>query len=396
MRQLLLPYIIASFLSWAVSAHAQSQCIADAQDWSETALKRSLSAPLGLPPVLHPHDNPPSVAKIELGRKLFFDRRLSINHTMSCAMCHVPEQGFTNWELSTAIGVEGRSLKRNSPSILNVGHLNVLFHDGRDHALETQFIGPLTAQNEMANPSAGYVVALLKQLPDYAQMFEDAFDAQASLDRIGMALGAYQRSVLAGNSPFDQWYFGGDEAAVSADVKRGFQIFTGKGNCSACHLIGDDHALFTDERFHDTGYGQMREAERQNPPTSIPVQVAPGVVHEMDFSKIHSVSAKREADLGRYEVTEDPADRWRFRTPSLRNLTVTPPYMHDGHFSTLSEVIEFYDQGGPGLPGQDPRIRPLKLTGVERTDLKAFLQSLTSSDLSCLIDEARVEQRDNY
>ncbi|WP_208996493.1 cytochrome-c peroxidase [Pseudovibrio ascidiaceicola] len=359
-------------------------------------MKRSLSAPLGLPPVLHPHDNPPSVAKIELGRKLFFDRRLSINHTMSCAMCHVPEQGFTNWELSTAIGVEGRSLKRNSPSILNVGHLNVLFHDGRDHALETQFIGPLTAQNEMANPSAGYVVALLKQLPDYAQMFEDAFDAQASLDRIGMALGAYQRSVLAGNSPFDQWYFGGDEAAVSADVKRGFQIFTGKGNCSACHLIGDDHALFTDERFHDTGYGQMREAERQNPPTSIPVQVAPGVVHEMDFSKIHSVSAKREADLGRYEVTEDPADRWRFRTPSLRNLTVTPPYMHDGHFSTLSEVIEFYDQGGPGLPGQDPRIRPLKLTGVERTDLKAFLQSLTSSDLSCLIDEARVEQRDNY
>ncbi|WP_208989608.1 cytochrome c peroxidase [Pseudovibrio sp. POLY-S9] len=357
---------------------------------------RSLSTPLGLPPVPHPHDNPPSVAKIELGRKLFFDRRLSINRTMSCAMCHVPEQGFTNWELSTAIGVEGRSLKRNSPSILNVGYLDVLFHDGRDHALETQFIGPLTARNEMANPSAGRVVALLKELADYAQMFEDAFEAQASLDRIGMALGAYQRTILAGNSPFDQWYFGGDETAVGADVKRGFQVFNGKAGCSACHLIEDDHTLFTDELFHDTGYGQMREEKRQNPPASIPVQVAPGVVHQMEFSKIQSVSAEREADLGRYEVTEDPVDRWRFRTPSLRNLTVTPPYMHDGHLSTISQVIEFYDQGGSQLSGQDPRIRPLGLTGAEKQDLEAFLQSLTSPDLDCLISEARVLPPDNH
>ncbi|SDQ31481.1 cytochrome c peroxidase [Pseudovibrio sp. Tun.PSC04-5.I4] len=396
MRHWFLICLIGSLFSQAVGAHAQSHCIADPENWSETALKRSLSAPLGLPPVPHPHDNPPSVGKIKLGRKLFFDRRLSINHTMSCAMCHVPEQGFTNWELSTAIGVEGRSLKRNSPSILNVAHLNVLFHDGRDHALETQFIGPLTARNEMANPSAGHVVALLNNLPDYAQMFENAFQAQASLDRIGMALGAYQRSILAGNSPFDQWYFGGDETAVIADVKRGFQIFTGKGSCSACHLIGDDHALFTDELFHDTGYGQMREGERQNPPTSIPVQVAPGVVHQMDFSKIRSVSAKREADLGRYEVTEDPADRWKFRTPSLRNLTVTPPYMHDGHFSTLSEVIEFYDQGGSQMLGQDPRIRPLGLTRVEKQDLEAFLQSLMSPDLDCLESEARVLPPDSH
>ncbi|KZK78727.1 Cytochrome c551 peroxidase precursor [Pseudovibrio sp. W64] len=396
MRQWFLTCLIGSLLCWTDGAHAQSHCIADPENWSVVALKRSLSTPLGLPPVPHPHDNPPSVAKIELGRKLFFDRRLSINRTMSCAMCHVPEQGFTNWELSTAIGVEGRSLKRNSPSILNVGYLNVLFHDGRDHALETQFIGPLTARNEMANPSAGYVVALLRELADYAQMFEDAFEAQASLDRIGMALGAYQRTILAGNSPFDQWYFGGDETAVSADVKRGFQVFNGKAGCSACHLIEDDHALFTDELFHDTGYGQMREEKRQNPPTSIPVQVAPGVVHQMEFSKIRSVSAEREADLGRYEVTEDPVDRWRFRTPSLRNLTVTPPYMHDGHLSSISQVIEFYDQGGSQLSGQDPRIRPLGLTGAEKQDLEAFLQSLTSPDLDCLISEARVLPPDNH
>lgn len=396
MRQWFLTCLIGSLMCWADGAHAQSHCIADSGNWSEVALKRSLSTPLGLPPVPHPHDNPPSVAKVELGRKLFFDRRLSINRTMSCAMCHVPEQGFTNWELSTAIGVEGRSLKRNSPSILNAGYLNVLFHDGREHALETQFIGPLTARNEMANPSAGHVVALLKNLADYAQMFEDAFEAQASLDRIGMALGAYQRSVLAGNSPFDQWYFGGDETAVSADVKHGFQVFNGKAGCSDCHLIEDDYALFTDELFHDTGYGQMREEKRQNPPTSIPVQVAPGVVHQMEFSKIRSVSAEREADLGRYEVTEDPVDRWRFRTPSLRNLTVTPPYMHDGHLNTISQVIEFYDQGGSQLSDQDPRIRPLGLTGAEKQELEAFLQSLTSPDLDCLISEARVLPPDNH
>ncbi|SFT39445.1 cytochrome c peroxidase [Pseudovibrio denitrificans] len=388
--------IMLGFLISLGNTAAQPSCEVDPESWSKAALQRSLSTPLGLPPIPHPADNPPTRAKIELGRKLFFDRRLSINRTMSCAMCHVPEQGFTNWELSTAIGVEGRSIKRNSPSILNVGYLSTLFHDGRDPSLETQFIGPLTARNEMANPSAGHVVSLLNSLLEYKPLFEDAFGAHASLDRIGMALGAYQRSVMAGNSPFDQWHFGGNEAAVSDAAKRGYEIFTGKGGCSGCHLIEEEYALFTDDQFHDTGYGQMRENERQNPPSSIPVQVAPGVVHQMDFSKVLSVSIKREADLGRYEVTEVPLDRWKFRTPTLRNLTVTPPYMHDGHFSTLTEVIRFYDQGGSGLPGQDPRIHPLKLTGTERTDLETFLRSLTSPDLDCLTAEARVEQPDNY
>ncbi|QUS57709.1 cytochrome-c peroxidase [Pseudovibrio brasiliensis] len=396
MRRYSLSCIMLVFLISLSNATAKPSCEIDPESWSEAALQRSLSTPLGLPSIPHPADNPPTRAKIELGRKLFFDRRLSINRTMSCAMCHVPEQGFTNWELSTAIGVEGRSIKRNSPSILNVGYLSALFHDGRDPSLETQFISPLTARNEMANPSAGNVVSLLNSLPEYTPLFDAAFGAHASLDRIGMALGAYQRSVIAGNSPFDQWHYGGNEAAVSNAAKRGFEIFTGKGGCSGCHLIEEDYALFTDEQFHDTGYGQMRENERQNPPSSIPVQVAPGVVHQMDFSKVLSVSAKREADLGRYEVTEVPSDRWKFRTPTLRNLTITPPYMHDGHFSTLTDVVRFYDQGGSGLPGQDPRIHPLKLTGTERMDLEAFLRSLTSPDLDCLTTEARVEQPDNY
>ena len=387
--------------AWADNAYtipetiSPETCAANEDTWAETALRRSAEAPLGLPPMPVPADNPPTAEKIELGRKLFFDRRLSINGTMSCAMCHVPEQGFANWELSTAVGVEGRSVKRNSPSLINVGYLNPLFHDGRDSTLETQFVGPLVARNEMANPSIGIVVDLLKGLPEYQEKFRAAFGAQPSIDRIGMALAAYQRTLVVGDTPFDRWYFGGEAAALPDAAKRGFEIFRGKGNCAACHQIEDSFALFTDQGFHNTGYGQMREDQRQNPPPTVRVQVAPGVVHDVDFSKVAAVSAPREADLGRYEVTENPADRWLFRTPTLRNLTVSAPYMHDGHLESLEDVVDFYDGGGGRAMGQDPGIAPLFLSEDEKRDLVAFLESLTSPGLDCLVGEARVHPPDN-
>ncbi len=311
-------------------------------------------------------------------------------------MCHVPEQGFTNWELSTAVGVEGRSTKVNAPTLFNIGYLSPLFHDGRDPALETQFVAPLVAHNEMANPSIGRVIAQINALPDYQRLLDQAFDNPASLDRIGQALAAYQRSILAANSPFDQWYYGGQDGALDGSAKRGFALFTGKADCASCHSLDKDSALFTDQEFHDTGYGQWRETARQNPPKTYPVQVAPGVVHQLDFARIKSVSAGREADLGRYEVTEKPEDRWKFRTPSLRNVALTPPYMHDGHFSTLAEVIGFYNQGGAMVAGQDPRIRPLGLTAQDLKDIEAFLQSLTSPDIACLVSEARISPPDNH
>ncbi len=371
-------------------------CKEDGEKWTENALQRSLIPPLGLPPVPHPVDNPPTAEKIELGRKLFFDRRLSINRTMSCAMCHVPEQAFVNWELATAVGVEGRSVKRNSPTVINVGYLDVLFHDGRDFSLETQFIAPMVAANEMANPSIGWVVSQLNRDSDYQALFDAAFAAPASLDRIGQALGTYQRSLTAGNSRFDQWYYGGDEIALSAVEKRGFALFTGDAGCASCHLIGEESALFTDTQFYDIGYGRLREDIRQNPPKTVPVQVAPGVIHQVDFARVKSVSATREADLGRYEVTEKTDDRWKFRTPSLRNVGVTPPYMHDGAFTTLSDVLNFYNTGGPNHPDQDPRIRPLGLGERELAELEAFLNSLTSSGLDCLVAEARSHPTDNH
>lgn len=364
-------------------------------NWAQKALSRSTEPQLGLPPMVHPEDNPPTLEKIELGRELFFDRRLSINGTMSCAMCHVPEQGFTTWELQRAVGVEGRSGKRNAPSLLNVGFLDPLFHDGRDPSLETQFIAPMVARNEMANPSVGWVVSFLNENQDYLDHFDAAFGAKASLDRIGQALAAYQRSLIAGNSPFDHWYFAGKAEAVQDDVKRGFDLFQGKANCAACHVVADEFSLFTDQSLHDTGYGFMREQRRQQPPKSVKVRLAPEVFVDVDFARVKSVSAPLEADLGRYEVTEDPADRWKFRTPNLRNIAKTGPYMHDGALNTLRAVLEFYNMGGPGHPEQSPLIAPLGLSEANIDDLEAFLNSLTSPDLDCLAAEARSQPPKN-
>ncbi len=371
-------------------------CDESAEGWEERAYARSINGVLGLPNIDHPIDNQPSLAKIRLGRKLFFDRRLSINKTMSCAMCHVPEQAFTNWELQTAVGVEGRSLKRNSPSLLNVGFYKVLFHDGRDKMLETQFVSPLIARNEMANPSVGLVIDLLQNLADYKNYFHQAFGGQASLDRVGMALGAYQRSLVAGNTLFDHWYYNKKDSALTESQKRGFKLFTGKANCGSCHLINDKHALFTDNLFHDTGYGWMRERKRQYPNEKVLVQVTPDLSFEISHAKVMSVGLPVEADLGRYEVTEKPEDRWKFRTSSLRNIAVTMPYMHDGGLPSLAEVINFYDSGGPGHPLQDKRIQPLNLSKKERDDLENFLESLTSLNLSCLVAEGRSHDPDNH
>lgn len=392
----------AAFLPIGLKADERSgdrsivSCASDREGWAARALERSTGPVLGLPPVSHPSDNPPTAAKIALGRKLYFDRRLSINRTMSCAMCHVPEQAFASRELRTAVGVEGRSTKRNTPTAINTAFLDTLFHDGRETSLETQFIAPMVARNEMANPSIGLVIAKLRQSPDYGEMFEAAFGAPASIDRVGQALAAYQRTLISGNSPFDRWYYGGEKDALDREARRGFELFTGEAGCSSCHEIGDDWALFTDQQFHDTGYGYMREQERQHPPARTRVQVAPGVFHDVDFAKVIAVGRPRIADIGRYEVTEDPADRWKFRTAPLRNVALTPPYMHDGALGTLEKVVAFYDSGGPGNETQDPRVRPLGLTAADRDALVAFLNSLTSDNLPCLIAEARVAAPDNH
>jgi len=367
------------------------------EDWAERALARSLTPPLGLPVQSHPADNPPTSEKIALGRKLFFDRRLSLNGTMSCAMCHIPEQDFTNVEIATAVGLEGRSGRRNAPSLINVGYMRHLFHDGRETALETQYLAPLTAHNEMANPSVGHVVTLIAGLDDYRPLFQAVFGAGPSVDRIGQALGAYQRTLVAGDSRFDRWRYGGEADALSASEQRGFALFSGKAGCISCHPAGDDTALFTDQGLHDIGYGFEREQLRQGRlGGTVPVEVAPGVRHDVPRAIIDAVSLPAMPDVGRYEVTQDPADRWVFRTPSLRNVAVTRPYMHDGGITSLDAVVAFYNRGGAPHEGQDPRIRPLGLTEPEIRDLVGFLTTLTSAGRDRLVEDARVAPPDNW
>lgn len=343
---------------------------------------------LGLPPINVPADNPLTADKIRLGRKLFFDRRLSLNQTLSCAMCHVPEQGFTHNEIATAVGLEGRTVRRNSPTMYNVGFLKKLFHDGRDDRLEHQIWQPLLARNEMANPSVSAVVNKLRELPDYAALFENAFDGEpANISTIGKAIATYERTLISGNSAFDKWYFAKDEDALSESAQRGFAIFSGRGRCSACHLVHSDHALFTDNKMHNTGVGYGRSI-RKFDPQSQRILLAPGVFIDVDPKAVSDSSEKPPGDLGLYEVTQDPSDRWKYRTPTLRNISLTGPYMHDGSLRTLRSVVDFYDRGGIENELRDPLIQPLNLTEQEKNDLVSFLDSLTGDSVERLISDA--------
>ena len=344
------------------------------------------SPPLGLPPMAVPEENPPTRAKIELGKKLFFDRRLSFNRTLSCAMCHIPEQGFTQNELRTPVGVEGRFVGRNAPSLYNVGYRRHLFHDGRENSLENQIWQPLLKTNEMANPSVGFVLATVREAADYNGLFEKAFGRGPTMESLGRALASYQRTLVSAGSPFDRWYFGRDEQAMGERARRGFALFMSSG-CSGCHTIGTDHALFTDDGFHDTGIGYARA---MLPDTTGPstVRLAPGV----EVVPAVNLAMPVANDLGRYEATGRAQDRWLYLTPSLRNVALSAPYMHDGSFPDIASVLRFYNSGAVPHPGLDPRLRRLGLTPEQLLDLESFLLALTGDNTQQLARDGRLAE----
>ena len=341
---------------------------------------------LGLPPLPATPNNQPDARGISLGRKLFFDRRLSRNQTLSCAMCHIPEQGFTNNELARPIGFEGRAIKRNAPTILNVAYYEALFADARESKLEQQVWSPLLATNEMNNPSVGFVIDTITSNADYDQLFEQAFGAGPNMLNVGMALAQYQRTLIAADSPFDRWYFGKQEDALDALAKKGFGLFAGKARCTTCHTVSDKVALFTDNLLHNTGVGYADSMHSHSPTVS--VQLAPGLTAELDRDVVASVGQDKPNDLGRYEVTLKPEDRWKYRTPSLRNVALTAPYMHDGKFQTLLDVVAFYNQGGQENKLLSPLIRTLDLSAAEQLAIVAFLNALTGSNVEILVADA--------
>lgn len=336
-----------------------------------------------------PATSAPEPREVALGKRLFLDRRLSANGTLSCAMCHIPEQGFAQNQLATPVGFKGRAVKRNSPTLLNVIYRKVLFHDGREFTLANQVWSPLLSAREMGNVSIGAVINRLQGLDDYAAAFEAVFDEGISITTIGTALAAYESSLIAAGSPFDEWRFGNKTSAVTADVKQGFTLFIRHG-CGNCHTVGERFAQFTDDKFHNTGIGfersmnSPRETQLIRLSETVTVKTSP------------SFPAESLNDLGRYEMTGISSDKWKYRTPTLRNVALTAPYMHDGSISSLGEVIAFYMKGGINNEGLDARILPFTLDKKEIKQLLSFLESLTSPHVEALVDDARNAEIGDY
>ena len=300
-----------------------------------------------LPPMPAPKDNPQSEAKAALGKQLAFDIRLSKNDSMSCANCHLPATGGAG-PTPRAFG-HGGELGRWAPSWNNAGYYTSLFWDGRAASLEEQtgalpgHMGPITAPGEMG-ATMDEVVAKLNAVPAYKKQFNAVFGGDATPETVAKAIAAFERTLVARKSPF-QRYVGGDSKAISASAQRGFELFRGKALCTTCHVP----PLLTDNLFHNIGTPQV------------------GPLADDD---------------GRFAVTKDEADKGKFKTPSLYNSASFAYFMHDGAFSKMSQVIEHYNKGGdPKDKNQDPIIMPLKLDDKEKSDLAAFLETLTDKSL---------------
>lgn len=286
--------------------------------------------------------NPMTPEKVALGRMLFFDPRLSGSGVISCASCHNPALGWSD-ALPKGLGHMGGRLGRHTPTIVDVAWGEPYFWDGRAETLEDQAKGPLTSAKEM-NMSAADAVNRLKSIEGYVTAFNRAFPGQdVSLDTLADAIACYERTVVSGSAPFDKWVQG-DDQAVSAAAKRGFILFNGKANCAVCHAGW----RMTDDGFHDIGLAGTDRGR---------AAVAPGIV-QLEHA---------------------------FKTPTLRNINQRAPYMHDGSLPTLAAVIDHYDNGSEQRPSLDTQIHRLGLTAGEKTDLLAFLDSLTSVDPPAVI-----------
>ncbi|MDA0833849.1 MAG: c-type cytochrome [Planctomycetota bacterium] len=289
--------------------------------------------PAGLDPVKHPEGNQSTPEKIALGKQLYFDGRLSRDDKVSCASCHDPKKGWSNGE-QFATGVEGKMGGRNSPTVLNSAYNKLQFWDGRAGSLEEQALGPIQNPIEM-NMTLPEVVEKLNAIEGYKNQFQKIFGTDVTPEGIAQSIAAYERTVLSGDAPFDK-FKAGDTAALSESAQRGMKLFFGRASCSACHA----GANFTDNSFHNVGVG-------------------------MD---------KPEPDVGREAISKLGGDRGAFKTPGLRDIARSAPYMHDGSLKTLEEVVEHYNKGGIANPQLDEEIFELKLSDEEKADLLTFLK----------------------
>lgn len=343
----------------------------------------AVAQPLGLPPLPIPADNPQTPEKIQLGDKLFNDKRFSSTGEVSCAHCHDPQKAFTDSPRVTSEGINKLSGTRNAPTVINSAYFTRFFWDGRSPDLEDQAQHPIINPVEMGLTNHDPVLNIVRTDPEYIAAFRKAFNKeplQVSMREVQQAIASFERTLISGDSPFDQWYFGKKQDAISEQAKRGFDVFMNKGRCVSCHVIEHDQALFTDNRFHNIGVGVNRIQDDIG--TLVPAFLkakADGV----DVDKA-VLSNPKASELGRFAVTDALDELGSFKTSTLRNVAVTAPFMHDGSLKTLRDVVEHYNNGGitkktdPVNDFLSGGIRPLNLTDQEMTDLVAFLETLTS------------------
>jgi len=330
----LVAFAPAIFLFYASAADVKKR---PARTASEVANPGEIKVPLGLLPIQWPPENPYSKEKVELGRLLYFDTRLSADGDIACATCHHPKFAFADGA-AVSTGMKGAKGGRSAPTIFNRAYSLAQFWDGRAATLEAQAVGPMANPIEMGN-THDVLVKNLRGIPGYRALFQKAFGTEEfTIEHVAKAVATYERTILSGNSPFDRYKAGNNKAMTPAQI-RGLDLFVNKAKCDQCH----EGINFTSNSFHNLGVG----------------------------------TDQPKPDEGRFIVTKDPIDWGAFKTPTLRESANTAPYMHDGSLKTLEEVVEFYDEGGIKNKNLSEKMKPLKLTGAEKNDLVAFLKALS-------------------
>jgi len=326
----------------------------------------------GLPAVTAPVDNPTTPDKIRLGRELFFDKRLSGDGKISCATCHVPEKAFADGK-PLAEGIDGRRGNRNTPTVIDAAYNTAQFWDGRRATLEEQVLDPMFDANEHGLASRDELVRTLRADAKYAGLFRTAFQIepeQITTVEASRALAAFIRSLVSGNSPADRYLYGGDKAALSPEQIRGLDLFRGHAQCASCHQIGERAALLIDGDYHSLSVGFERLVPKL-------ASLARRLASARGAERERILQSEPESStLGRFLVTLDPQDIGKFKTPTLRNIELTGPYMHDGSIATLEGTVNYEIYYRSRAMG-----RPLVLTPREKADLVAFLKAWTSPDL---------------
>jgi cytochrome c peroxidase len=332
-------------------------------------------APPGVDPVawnaLIPKDNAMTPARVALGRKLFFDKRLSADGTVACSTCHDMTRGQTD-QRPTSEGIRKQLGKRNAPTTANAALLHTLFLDGRSPNLDHQARQPIVNPVEMGMADGVAAIQGIKDDPEYQKMFREAYGRDVNYQDVGRAIGAFERTLVFLDSPFRR-FLAGDEGAISADAKAGWDLFNGRGRCVSCHPMNPSNPLGTDNRFHNVGV-----SARHQDFEGLARRAMKMLAEDPSEKKLDELAVGTDlSELGRFMVTRNRSDIGAFRTLQILNTGITPPYMHDGSMATLWDVMDHYNKGGEPNPFLDGGMEPLALTEEEINQVVAFLFTLT-------------------